>query len=619
MQYLGITLDLTRDTNFSEQGLELMDRYYQKDGKEGVQKAIARMANCFSFGDVKLAQFIYDAASKHWFFPSSPILSNAIEGVWLGDYWKTRDTQGFLVWKGAAPKALPIACFLTFVPDSIDGQVKTAAELSRLSVMGGGTAVHSAIRATSDKAPGPIPYFKTVDGIMGYYRQGKTRRGSAALYLDDNHPDVVEFINMRKTSGGDSARKIDNRAGVHCGVNISQAFINAITDDLMWNLVCPHSGEVHEQVRARTLWENILEARELTGEPYLYFIDVANAAFPEAQKALGLKNHGSNLCTEITLATNEERTAVCCLSSVNLERYDEWKGTELIANLTKFLDNVIEWFIHFAPPELERATFSARSERAIGIGAMGFANFLMKNEIPFESGGFNSAAQWNHIIFKGMHAQGIAATQQLAKERGEPTDLIGTGRRNSHLFAIAPNANSSVLCNTTPSIEPLMSNAYTQKSRAGVHLVKNKYLVKWLEDYLQGSSDSEEVKSVFRQRFWKDVVDHNGSVQHINYMPDAMKKVLKTAWEMDQNWIVEHAGERQKYICQAQSTNLFFLPGTDRGYINQVHLKAAREGKVKSLYYFRTGSEGAADTIKKVERKVIEDTVVESSCLSCEG
>lgn len=606
-----------RDFLFSPQGKILLERYYAKDGQEGAQLALARMANCFSYGDEELAQFIYDAASKQWFFPSSPILSNAVNGEWVKqevpDEWSWHSK---VRWVGEKPKAMPIACFLSHAGDSIKEQIDTSSELAYLSVMGGGTSVHSAIRAVSDKAPGPIPYFKTIDGLMGYYRQGKTRRGSTAIYLDISHPDVLEFIGMRKPSGGDPARKINNRAGVHNAVNISDAFRDAVFSDSDWSLICPHTGDVKEVVKARYLWEQLLETRELTGEPYLYLIDEANRQFPEAQKKLGLRNNGSNLCSEITLATSAERTAVCCLSSLNLETWDEWKDTDLVAKLVHFLDNVIQWFIDYAPGELARAVKSAKAERAIGIGAMGWHNLLMKKMIPFESGGFNSASQLNHIIFSQIHTQGLDATRELALVRGEPSDLVGTGRRNSHLFAIAPNANSSVLCNTSPSIEPILSNAYTQESRAGIFLVKNKYLEKWINAW------SEDFPGIWDEEgFWKDVIAHNGSVQHMKWIPENVRKVFKTAWEIDQHWVIEHAGARQQYICQAQSLNVFFLPGSSRAYINSVHLKWLRDGKAKSMYYFRTGAASQADTVRTIERQSIQDwkPTDDGECVACQG
>lgn len=615
-EYKGIQLDLSRDKLFSEDGINLLNRYYS-DGEEGVQRAIARAANCFSYGDKELAQFIYDAASKHWFFYSSPILSNAVEGEWVTNgthkdrhFWEAASKGHRLsTWHGEVPRAMPIACFLSYCPDTIHGQINTAAELSLLSVAGGGAALHSRIRAVTDKAPGPIPYIKTIDGIMGYYRQGKTRRGSVAAYLDISHPDILEFIKMRTPSGGDPARKINNRAGVHNAINITRAFSDAVRDNLLWELRCPHSDKVYDKLPARELWEAILETRELTGEPYLWFIDNVNDKLPLSQLSLGLKNNGSNLCSEISLPTDTERTAVCCLSSLNLERYDEWKDTPLVENLVRFLDNVLQWFIDYAPDELERAKFSAYRERAIGIGAMGWHNFLMKNDIPFESGGFNSAAQWNHKIFSSIHGQGIQASLDLGAERGEAPDMFGTGRRNSHVFAIAPNANSSVLCNTSPSIEPIFSNAYPQKSRAGIQIVKNRYLEKKLEWY-----------GLNEPAVWKSIADNGGSVQHLSFLTQHEKNVFKTATEIDQRWLIEHAEARQPYICQAQSLNLFFAPGSDRAYINAVHLKALYSNVLKSLYYFRTGSAEMTDTIKDVQRQALVDWKEDDGeCVSCQG
>ena len=621
MNYLGINLDLDRDSNFSEEGLVLLERYYAEEGRAGVQKAIARVANCFSFGDKELAQRVYDGVSQHRWFPSSPIFSNAILGEWLGDFWKDKKDGETIdnYWQGPRPKAMPIACFLAYLEDSIKGQVVTASELSYLSVMGGGTAVHSQIRATSDKAPGPIPYVKTLDGIMGYYRQGKTRRGSTAVYLNISHPDVPEFIRMRHPSGsGDAARKIDNRKGVHLALNITDEFCIAVDGDLDWTFVCPHTGERKQTVKARQLWEDILDAREFTGEPFLLFIDTVNRAHPPYQLKRGLKANGSNLCTEITLATSSNRTAVCCLSSYNIERHQPEDSDQIIADMVRFLDNVIEWFIQFAPPELERAITSAKAERAIGIGFMGWSYYLMKNSIPFEGGGYNSAIHHLNRLHSGFKEAGLKASAVLALERGEPTDLVGIGRRNSHLFAIAPNVNSSVLCNTSPSCEPLASNAYTQKSRAGISLFKNKYLDLWMRE--QSAKMNVYDQTSFEEAFWNDIVLHNGSVQHLTYMSDHDKNVFKTAWEVDQHWVVEQAEQRAPYICQAASTNLFFPPGSERSYVNSVHLKAMRGRKCKSLYYYRTGSEQVADTIKTIERKPLADWKPDAEgCVACEG
>lgn len=501
-------------------------------------------------------------------------------------------------------------CFLTHLADNLESQLKASAEIKKLSVMGGGTSLQSRIRATSDKAPGPIPFIKTVDGDMGYWRQGKNRRGSCAVYMDVDHPDIVEFIKMRTPSGGDANRKILNRSGVHHGVNFTRKFVKALDNNEEYDLVCPHTKEVRERISAREVWELFLETRELTGEPYLWNIDNVNEVLPETQKELKLRNHGSNLCSEISLPNNDERTAVCCLSSLNLEMYDEWKDTNIVQDLVTFLDNILQWFIDYSDESLSRAAFSAEKERAIGIGGMGWANFLMKNNIPFESGGFNSASQWNNIIWKNIKDKAVEQSLALGSIRGEPDDMKGTGKRNSHLLAIAPNANSSILCNTSPSIEPLMSNAYTQKIRGSIMLVKNKYLEPILEKYGLNTKET-----------WSKIVKSNGSVQWIEELSEEEKKVFKTAWEIDQHWLVQHAEDRQKYICQAQSLNLFFLPGTDRSYINSVHLKALRSPMLKSLYYFRTGSEGVSDNVKEAQRVSLKDWKDEGDgeCVSCQS
>ncbi|HET8689171.1 MAG TPA: ribonucleoside-diphosphate reductase subunit alpha [Methanosarcina sp.] len=613
--YKHIKLEVERDSLFSDEGKNLLNRYYS-DGKEGVQRAIARAAYNYCYGDNDLAQFIYDAASKHWFFYSSPILSNAIDGDWAPnvdyrskEFWADGNTMlrtGAFVPR-EKQRGLPISCFGTLLGDSIKEQIEASSEVSLLSVAGGGTSLHSRIRAVSDKAPGPIAYLKTIDGAMGYYRQGKTRRGSCAVYMDISHPDIIEFIHIRRLAGGDIARKVINRQSVHHGINITNAFVEAVDNNLDWELVDPATNTVREVLPARQLWEQILKVREETGEPYLWFVDVANEALPEVQKRLGLRNHGSNLCSEISLATSSDRSFVCCLSSLNLEKYDEWKDTPLVEKLTQFLDNVIQWYIDYAPPELHRTVKSARAERALGIGAMGWHNLLMKRGIPFESGGFNSASQINHEVFSLIKQRATKASRNLADLRGCPSDMEGTNLRNSHLLAIAPNSNSSILCNTSPSIEPIASNAYTQKGRAGIFLVKNRFLEPVLEKY-----------GLNNDATWKSIIDNNGSVAHLSQLSETERNVFKTAWEIDQHWLVQHAEDRQVYICQAQSLNLFFLPGTDRGYINSVHLKAARGRKVKSLYYFRTGSAVQADTIKAISRRPLTDWKGDD-CVACQG
>lgn len=501
-------------------------------------------------------------------------------------------------------------CFLTHLGDSIQSQMKASAEIKLLSVMGGGTSLQSRIRATTEVAPGPIPFIKTVDGDMGYWRQGKNRRGSCAVYVDVSHPDIIEFIKMRTPSGGDANRKIVNRSGVHHGVNFTREFAQAVKEDAMFELRCPHSGEVRDKVKARHIWETWLEARELTGEPYFYNIDNANDQLNENQKELGLRNYGSNLCSEITLPNNDERTAICCLSSLNLEKYDEWKDTTLVQDLIQYLDNIIQWFIDWSPEELSRAAFSATKERAIGLGGMGWANLLMKRGIAFES---HEAIELNKEIWKRVKQEAKFKSIILANERGEPEDLKDSGMRNSHLLAVAPNANSSILCGTSPSIEPLMSNAYTQKTRAGIMLNKNKFLAELLEKLGQNT-----------EKVWKSIIDRNGSVQHLEFLTKEQKDVFKTAWEIDQHVVVQQAEDRQHFICQSQSLNVFFLPGTDRKYINSVHLKALYSDVLKSMYYFRTGSAVSVENVKEDAQRVAlsdwkEDKQDDTECVACQA
>lgn len=613
----GIKIDESLDSRFSEEGLAMLEKYYSAN--QSAQHALAKVINNFSYGDVGLAQRLYDHASVGDWFPSSPPLANAVEGYWVTgvdynnpEFWKPENKEfRKSCWKGNNPKGMPISCFLTYLGDTIESQLKASAEIKALSLAGGGTSMQSVIRAATDKAPGPIPFFKTVDGDIGYYKQGKTRRGACAVYMNVHHPDIREFIQMRTPSGGDHNRKIINRAGVHHGVCFTRAFAEAVKNDTTYDLFCPHTMEVKEKVRAREIWELFLTVRELTGEPYAWFIDNVNEQMNEFQKRLGLKSNGSNLCTEISLPNNDDRTAVCCLASVNLENYEQWSKTNLVKDLTVFLDNILQWFIDYAPDELSRAVYSATKERAIGIGGMGWANFLMRKSIPFEGGGFNSAVQWNHRIWSHIKSQAVEASKELAIVRGEPDDMKGSGMRNSHLLAPAPNANSSILCNTTPALEPIMSNAYTQKTRAGIMLVKNKYLEAVLEKY-----------GINTQEIWRGIVKSNGSVQHLEELSEHEKNVFKTWGEIDQHWMVQHAEDRQPYICQAQSLNLLFLPGSDRAYINSVHLKALYSKVLKSLYYMRSGSEGTTDTVKKITRESLKDWKQQDDdgvCHSCQA
>lgn len=599
--------------------MALLDGFYLLEG-ETFDDAIARAAEAFCFGDYELGQRIYEAAWNGWFMFASPILSNAPKGSWPVDMtnaWKEDGviSNGFV---GKHTKAMPISCFAMYVPDTIDGQMDANKELAALSVAGGGVGLHNGIRATSNKAPGPIPYMKTMDGLIGYYQQSKNRRGACAYYMDVDHPDIIEHIRFRVPSGGDSARKSDNRTQFHSAVNITDEFIQAVLADSDFDLKCPHTGEVRETVKARMIWEEILETRALTGEPYLFKIDTANKVLPKAQKKLGLKIKGSNICSEITLPSSKDRTFVCCLSSLNLEKYDEWADTTLVADLVRYLDNVIQYFIEQSPDALSKAAYSAQSERAIGIGTMGWHYYLQSKGIPFEGGGFGSAIQETHRIFSSIKEQAVAESEKLAEERGEAPDMIGTGRRNSHLMAIAPNANNSVIVGTSASIEPVSGNTYAHSTRAGTFVVKNPYLNRLLESYAESENEDADSRDAWIEEQWRDIIAHDGSVQHLEYLSVQEKEVFKTAFEIDQHWVIEQADARQQYVCQSQSLNIFFPAGVDRTYFNSVHLKAMTAEYVKGLYYSRMKRGVNADVVKEIERKVIEDWAGED-CVACSG
>ena len=585
MNYLGIYIDLHRDTLLSDQARDLMQSYYMKDCETSPQQAFARAAVAYCGGDMGLAQRIYNAASMQWFMFASPILSNA-------------------PLPHEKHRGLPISCFLAEVQDSVDGLIEHNEELARLSVAGGGVGGHwSQIRGVDNKSVGVIPHIKIADSLILGYKQQETRKGSYAAYLDIDHPDIVEFINFKLPTGGDISRKCFN---IFNAVNITDEFMEAVKHGKSWSLVCPHTKQVTEVVDARYLWERLLETRFRTGTPYLNFIDTVNAALPQAQKDLGLRIKGSNLCNEIHLATDADRTAVCCLSSVNLAKYNDWKDTGLVADLVTFLDNVLSVFISAAPDEMSKAVYSASQERSIGIGAMGFHSLLQKRGIPWESA---LASSLNQRIFKEIKDEATRQTLRLGELRGSaPDSRDSAGPRNMHLLAIAPNANSGVLCGTSASIEPIKSNCFVHRTRAGSHVVKNKDLEVTLSKL---GHNTEEV--------WSSIIKHDGSVQHLEFLDEYTKDIFKTASEIDQNWVVEHAAKRQQYICQGQSVNLFFSAGASRAYVNRVHLKAYFEG-LKGLYYLRTtaGRTGdkVGDTVQRAEIKNITDT---EECLSCQG
>ena len=583
-QHLGITIDYERDFRLSDQAIKLMQDYYMLDHEQSPQQAFARASVAYCADDLDLAQRIYDYASKGWFMFASPVLSNAPE-------------------PNGKISGLPISCFLTYVGDTLDSLIEHNGEVAWLSVKGGGVGGHwSDVRGISNKAPGPIPFMKVVDSQMTAYKQGKTRKGSYAAYLDVNHPDIEEFVNFKVATGGDINRKCLN---LFNAVNITDDFMEAVINGSEWNLIDPSTGIVRDTVEARKLWQRILEARFRTGSPYLNFIDTARRGLPEAQRKLGLSINGSNLCNEIHLATSEERTAVCCLSSVNLEKYDEWKTSGMVGDLIRFLDNVLQFFIDNAPEQLSKAVYSAYRERSVGLGAMGFHGYLQGKRIAWESW---QAASENYQMFQEIKQQAQYSTYQLAMERGECPDGRGTGVRNMHLLAVAPNANSSILCGCSASIEPRISNCFVHRTRAGSHTVRNSYLEELLDD-----------KGKNTKKVWQSILENEGSVQHLEFLSDSERATFKTAFELDQNWVVEHAGKRQEFICQGQSVNVFFPSGTDKAIVNQVHLKAWKEG-LKGLYYLRTTAGVTAEKVgTKVDRNALKDFEDDDVCVSCQG
>ena len=584
--YLGINIDTDKDELLSTQAEKLLKEYYCKEGEESPQMAFARAARAYCYGDMKLAQRIYNYVSNKWFMFASPVLSNAPK-------------------PNEKVKALPISCFLSYVPDTLEGLIEHTSELRWLSVKGGGVGGHwSDVRSVSDIAPGPVPFLHTVDADMTAYRQGKTRKGSYAAYMDISHPDIMEFLTIRIPTG-DVGRKCLN---IHHAVNVSDEFMTAVEDDEDWNLLDPNDETIRETHKARKIWETVLETRFRTGEPYINFIDTANRYLPKPMKRKGLKIHGSNLCNEIHLPTSEDRTAVCCLSSLNLELYDEWKDTDVVKDLITFLDNVLQFFIDHAPDSISRARYSAEMERSLGLGAMGLHSLYQRHKIPFDS---VDAKELNIEIFSKIKSDAVEQTKILGKEKGECSDMKGTGKRNSHLLAIAPNANSSMITGCSPSIEPHKANAYTHRTRAGSHLIKNKYLREELKNI---NMDTPEV--------WTSIITNGGSVQHLDFINDSIKEVFKTAIEIDQRVIIEQGGDRQQYLCQGQSLNIFFPAGASKRYLHDVHMKAWKH-ECKGLYYLRTETSNRAENVsEKVKLNKLKDyseVSQEEDCEACQG
>jgi ribonucleoside-diphosphate reductase alpha chain len=465
-----------------------------------------------------------------------------------------------------------------------------------------------------------MPHLKIYDASSLAYRQGRTRRGSYAAYLDISHPDIISFLEMRKPTGDPNVRCLN----LHHGINITDDFMHIIEKCMLdpeanddWTLTDPHSGEVREVVSAKHLWQQILELRMHTGEPYIHFIDTSNREMPQWLKDKGLKIHQSNLCSEIILPTNEERTAVCCLSSLNLETYDEWKNEPLfLKDVAEMLDNVLNYFIANAPDSISRAKYSATRERSIGIGALGFHAYLQRNGIAWEG---VMAKVANNRIFKSIRQGLDDANLQLGKERGEAPDASGTGLRFSHLMAIAPNASSSIIMgNTSPSIEPYRANAYRQDTLSGSFLNKNR----WLDELIIKLSHDKPAE--WYDDVWSSIIANDGSVQHLDWMSQHDKDVFKTSMEIDQRWVIDLAADRQAHIDQAQSLNLFFRPDAHIKYIHAIHFMAWKKG-LKTLYYCRSEKIGKADKVsKRIERQVIKELDMEqiaqgNDCIACEG
>lgn len=587
-----IKIDLSRDALFDELGMQRLRESYMKENETSPQERFAYVSSEFA-SNQDHAQRLYEYASKHWLSYSTPILSF-----------------------GRSKRGLPISCFLNYMDDSAEGLVDNLSETNWLSMMGGGVGVHVGIRSSDDKSTGVMPHLKIYDASSLAYRQGRTRRGSYAAFLDISHPDIIQFLEMRKPTGDQNMRTLN----LHHGVNVTDKFMSIIETamkdpnaDDSWPLINPANGEVIETVSAKYLWQKLLDLRMQTGEPYIVFIDSANRALPSWLSNKGLKINGSNLCTEIFLPTNEERTAVCCLSSLNLEYYDDWKDDkQFIMDVMEMLDNVLQYFIDNAPDVISRARFSAMMERSVGLGTLGFHAYLQKKGIAIDG---VMAKVFNNGIFKHLYSECEKADGKLVAERGPCFDAghAGVNRRFSHWMAIAPNASSSLIMgNTSPSIEPYRANVFRQDTLSGAFVYKNRFLKAKLAELGKDDDDT-----------WASIIANDGSVQHLD-IPDDVKEVFKTAMEIDQRWLVELAADRQKYVDQGQSLNLFFPATVSIKYLHSVHFLAWKLG-LKSLYYLRSEKVKKADKVgAQIKRQRIEDEidlkqVAEGDvCLACE-
>jgi len=567
-----VRIDRSRDALLTDFGKATLDDRYLLPG-ESYQDLFARVASAYG-DDAAHAQRIYDYISRLWFMPATPVLSN-----------------------GGTTRGLPISCFLNEASDSLDGIVGLWNENVWLAAKGGGIGSYwGNLRGIGEKVgrngktSGVIPFIRVMDSLTLAISQGSLRRGSAACYLPVNHPEIEEFLEMRRPTGGDPNRKALN---LHHGILIPDAFMRAVEADEEWALVSPKDGALMKKVSARSLWIRILTARIETGEPYIIYSDHVNNARPEHQKLAGLEVKTSNLCSEITLPTGidqhgEERTAVCCLSSLNLETWFEWKDeAQFIPDVMRFLDNVLQSFIDTAPDSMARARYSAMRERSVGLGVMGYHSFLQALNVPFES---VVAKVWNTRMFKHIRAQADTASRLLAEERGPCPDAAEYGfmERFSNKIAIAPTASISIICGgASPGIEPIAANVYNHKTLSGSFIVRNPYLKKVLAKHDRDDEDT-----------WTTITVNKGSVQHLDFLTEQEKATFKTAFELDQRWVVEHAADRTPYICQSQSVNLFLPANVHKRDLHQIHFTAWKKG-VKSLYYCRSLSIQRADAISE--------------------
>lgn len=583
-------IDYSRDGLLTEIGRITLEERYCQPG-EGPQDVFARASRAFSGGDEALAQRLYDYSSQLWFSYATPLISN-----------------------GGTDRGLPISCFLNYVDDSISGLAANFEENAFLSTNGGGIGTYwGRVRSVGERTskgvetPGLMPFMHVMDSQMLAYHQGSTRRGAGAAYIDISHPEVIEFIEMRTTTGGDVHRKNEN---LHHGVCIPDAFMEAVRTGSAWQLVDPNSGNVKGTVDARQLWTRILQKRVQTGEPYLFFTDTANRALPEPLKALGLRIHHSNLCTEVALPTAPDRTAVCCLSSINMAKWREWGpvAEQFIDDLVTMLDNVLDAFIEQAPPEMWRAVKSAQGERSIGLGTLGWATLLQQEGLTYED---EAANLLNRQLYAKIAHHAEEASRRLAAERGEAPDMAGSGLRHAHRMAIAPNATSSLICGcVSPSVEPMPGNAYAHKTLSGTHEVRNPALQTLLASLGQ---DTPEV--------WSSIVVNGGSVQHLDFLSERDKLVFRTHIEHDQAALLAQAIDRQPFICQSQSINLALPANVSAQELNALHFEAWRGG-LKALYYLRSASVKRTEAVNTVVETRVRHAPAPgapSDCVACEA